>query len=92
MPFNTIFSYKREGIRRENPLFYFYWMKVLKQISFVLLGFIILILALATIIEKIKGNAFVSKYTYSSVPFIILWGITAFIRLIYILKKNSIKN
>ena len=50
-------------------------MKLLKRTAFSLLGILLLILTIATILEKIYGTDFVNEYIYSSVPFVILWGV-----------------
>ena len=52
-------------------------MKLLKRTAFSLLGILLLILTIATILEKIYGTDFVNEYIYSSVPFVILWGASA---------------
>ena len=41
-----------------------------------------------TILEKIYGTDFVNEYIYSSVPFVILWGVTAITSLLYIIKSK----
>lgn len=46
-------------------------MKLLKRTAFSLLGILLLILTIATILEKIYGTDFVNEYIYSSVPFVI---------------------
>lgn len=63
-------------------------MKLLKRTSFSLLGILLLILTIATILEKIYGTDFVNEYIYSSVPFVILWGVTAITSLLYIIKSK----
>lgn len=63
-------------------------MKLLKQTAFSLLGILLLILTIATILEKIYGTDFVNEYIYSSVPFVILWGVTAITSLLYIIKSK----
>lgn len=63
-------------------------MKLLKRTAFSLLGILLLILTIATILEKIYGTDFVNEYIYSSVPFVILWGITAITSLLYIIKSK----
>lgn len=63
-------------------------MKLLKRIAFSLLGILLLILTIATILEKIYGTDFVNEYIYSSVPFVILWGVTAITSLLYIIKSK----
>ena len=63
-------------------------MKLLKRTAFSLLGRLLLILTIATILEKIYGTDFVNEYIYSSVPFVILWGVTAITSLLYIIKSK----
>lgn len=63
-------------------------MKLLKRTAFCLLGILLLILTIATILEKIYGTDFVNEYIYSSVPFVILWGVTAITSLLYIIKSK----
>ena len=63
-------------------------MKLLKRTAFSLLGILLLILTIATILEKINGTDFVNEYIYSSVPFVILWGVTAITSLLYIIKSK----
>lgn len=63
-------------------------MKLLKRTAFSLLGILLLILTTATILEKIYGTDFVNEYIYSSVPFVILWGVTAITSLLYIIKSK----
>lgn len=63
-------------------------MKLLKRTAFSLLGILLLILTIATILEKIYGTDFVNEYIYSSVPFVILWEVTAITSLLYIIKSK----
>ena len=63
-------------------------MKLLKRTAFSLLGILLLILTIATILEKIYGTDFVNEYIYSPVPFVILWGVTAITSLLYIIKSK----
>lgn len=63
-------------------------MNLLKRTAFSLLGILLLILTIATILEKIYGTDFVNEYIYSSVPFVILWGVTAITSLLYIIKSK----
>lgn len=63
-------------------------MKLLKRTAFSLLGILLLILTIATILEKTYGTDFVNEYIYSSVPFVILWGVTAITSLLYIIKSK----
>ena len=64
------------------------YIKLLKRTAFSLLGILLLILTIATILEKIYGTDFVNEYIYSSVPFVILWGVTAITSLLYIIKSK----
>lgn len=64
------------------------YMKLLKRTAFSLLGILLLILTIGTILEKIYGTDFVNEYIYSSVPFVILWGVTAITSLLYIIKSK----
>lgn len=63
-------------------------MKLLKRISFGLLGVLLVVLTLATILEKMLGTDFVSTYVYSSLPFVILWGVLSVCCSAYILKRK----
>jgi ABC-type transport system involved in cytochrome c biogenesis permease subunit len=63
-------------------------MRLLKQIVFTLLGLLLVILIGATILEKIYGTGFVSEYIYSSVLFVVLWGVFVLLGLIYILQRK----
>jgi len=69
-------------------------MKAIRNIAFGSLGIMILVLAIATILEKIYGSGFASQYIYSSIPFACLWLIIALSGTIYLLffqKKNKIR-
>ena len=50
-------------------------MKSLRNISFGLIALIILILAIATCVEKVQGTAFTFTYIYGSPWFVALWAI-----------------
>lgn len=67
-------------------------MKLLKRSSFCLLGIVLLTLTTATILEKVYGTDFVNTYIYGSVPFIILWIVTALCGLLYLLKRKLQKH
>ena len=62
--------------------------RLLKYLSFGVTGVLVLILIVATLLEKIYGSTFVIDYIYNSPVFIILWGITAIAALAYLLKCN----
>lgn len=61
-------------------------MKLLKHISFCFLGIILIVLILATILEKVISTEFVVRNIYSSVLFVLLWCATALFSLLYILR------
>ena len=42
----------------------------------------------ATIIEKAKGTGYVSSHIYGSASFVALWGVTAAISIIYLIRRN----
>lgn len=63
-------------------------MKLLKRISFGLLGVLLVVLTLATILEKMLGIDFASTYVYSSLPFVILWCVLSVCCSAYILKRK----
>lgn len=65
--------------------------QLLKYISFGLTGILILVLIVATILEKTYNTAFVTRYIYSSPIFILLWGVAAIASVIYLLKRNTQK-
>ena len=50
--------------------------------------FLLFVLTIATILEKVNGTEFVNNHIYSSVPFIILWGSTALASLLYMIKRK----
>ena len=50
-------------------------MKLLKNLSFGLIALIVLILAIATCVEKVQGTAFTFTYIYGSHWFVALWAI-----------------
>ncbi len=53
-------------------------MKKGKGISFLLLGLLIVIMILATVLEKFKGTGFVIKNIYASPIFVLLWLLVVF--------------
>ena len=64
-------------------------MNFFKRISFGLLGIVMVVLTLATILEKIYGNDFAGSHIYRSVPFVLLWGITALSGLIFLIRRKK---
>lgn len=65
--------------------------KYLKGIVFGLLVFILVVLALATILEKLYDTEFVLDKVYHSWWFVALWGLFGIISLLYILCKKLYK-
>jgi ABC-type transport system involved in cytochrome c biogenesis permease subunit len=63
----------------------------LKKITFGLLVIMLIILAAATVIERIKGTAFVSTYIYGSWGFVGLWFMIACSGLACILQQKTYK-
>ncbi len=63
----------------------------LKRISFTLLAVMAILLAVATIIEELKGTPFVQNYIYHSAVFVSLWGALTAFSLFYIFKSKSYK-
>ncbi|MDR1116380.1 MAG: cytochrome c biogenesis protein CcsA [Tannerella sp.] len=63
-------------------------MKLLKRISFFLLGVMLAVLVLATVFGKLYGADFVAEYVYGSVPFLALWIAFAASVLVYLLKRK----
>jgi cytochrome c-type biogenesis protein CcsB len=60
----------------------------MKKISFGFLTVMLVLLATATVIEKIKGTAFVSAHIYGSWIFVGLWFIIAISGLLYLLQQK----
>ncbi len=67
-------------------------MRILKNISFGLLGVMALLLAIATIVEEVRGTEFVKEYIYNSPFFIVMWGALTAFSLAYILKRKRYKS
>lgn len=63
-------------------------MKLLKKTAYCLLGILLTTLAAATILEKVYGTEMASSNIYGSVPFVMLWGATALVSLLYMLKRK----
>lgn len=62
-----------------------------KITAIVSLAILIIIMAIATFVEKENGTAFVSEHIYESWWFVTLWFITAISSLIYIIKQGIFK-
>ena len=65
--------------------------KLLKRLSFVCLGILILILIVATLLEKVHGTPFVAHHIYGSFFFIFCWGILALSGLLYLIGRKIYK-
>ena len=63
-------------------------MKLLKIVSFGGIGILLVVLITATILEKLYGTLFSSRYIYHSYGFAILWGIAAVAGIAYTLKRK----
>ena len=64
---------------------------LLKNITFGLFALIILILMLATVVEKIKGGNFVVENIYGSIWMIVLWGVATLLAFLYIVRQKLYK-
>ncbi|MDR0605557.1 MAG: cytochrome c biogenesis protein CcsA [Bacteroidales bacterium] len=64
---------------------------LIKKIVFGFLAAMLIILAAATVIERIKGTAFVSMYIYGSWAFVGLWFVIAGSGLAYLLQQKTYK-
>lgn len=63
-------------------------MKLLKIVSFGGIGILLVVLITATILEKLYGTSFSSRYIYHSYGFVGLWGIAAVAGTAYTLKRK----
>ncbi len=59
-----------------------------RKVPFLLLGIIIIILMVATVIEKTKGTEFVDKEIYHSFFFVSIWGLLAVSGTILLIKQK----
>ncbi len=64
---------------------------LLKYLSFGLIVFLVFIMSIATVLEKLYDTAFVSKFIYGSPFFISLWGICALVGLGYLISRKQQK-
>ncbi len=60
----------------------------MKKVAFGFYGLVIILLAVATVVEKYHGTPFVSQYVYGSVWFVLLWAAVALPGLWYILRRK----
>lgn len=65
-------------------------VRLLRNICFCLMGFVILLLAVATVLETIYGTPFVSKHIYGSPLFVLLWGAVAVASIAYIAVRKVV--
>lgn len=63
-------------------------MKWLKCLGFSIMGLLILILIIATIVEKMYGTPFVADKIYSSWIFVFFWGLLSVVALIYMIRRK----
>lgn len=63
-------------------------MKLLKIVSFGGIGILLVVLITATILEKLYGTSFSSRYIYHSYGFAGLWGIATVAGIAYTLKRK----
>lgn len=63
-------------------------MKLLKTISFGLLGGVVLFMIVATLLEKQYGTAFAVKYVYGASWFVGCWAVVALSSLVYLWKSG----
>lgn len=66
----------------------YFFMKTLKSISFVGLILILLVLALATVVEKVCGTDVARLLVYDSWAFFALWSLIAVAGFIYVLRSK----
>lgn len=62
--------------------------KTLKVLSFSLLGVVVLVLVVATPVEKLCGSPFVLEHVYGSPWFAVLWAVMALCALAYVLRRK----
>lgn len=65
---------------------------LLKYLSFGAVAFLVLIMGVATVLEKLYDTSFVSKFIYGSPYFIALWGICALAGLCYLIAQKRHKH
>lgn len=65
---------------------------LLKCLSFGVTILLVLVMSIATVLEKIYDTAFVSKFIYGSPIFIGLWGVCAVAGLVYLISRKQQKH
>lgn len=63
-------------------------MKLLRNLSFGLVVLLIVILAVATCLEKVQGTPFVAAHVYGSPWFVALWAVLAVVGLCYLSRRR----
>ena len=80
---------------RRTPHYILYEMtrnvKLLRNTSFGLVAFIVLLLAAATFVETVYGSRFVAKHVYGSAFFVLLWGLVALSSVAYLIMRKIVK-
>ena len=66
-------------------------VKLLRNTSFGLVAFIVLLLAAATFVETVYGSRFVAKHVYGSAFFVLLWGLVALSSVAYLIMRKIVK-
>lgn len=61
--------------------------KWLKRAAFGTVGAIVLILMVATVVEKLYGSEFARERIYTSLPMVVLWGVATLLALLYIFRS-----
>jgi ABC-type transport system involved in cytochrome c biogenesis permease subunit len=81
-------SLQNRNVLKEKANLFPFCMKKLRDISFGLLISILITLIIATIVEKRAGTEYAQKHIYTSVPFIVLWNLTALTAFLYMFRKK----
>lgn len=63
----------------------------LKYLAFGSFALVVVVLMVATIVEKFYGTAFAYENIYASTPMVALWGVASLLALAYILKQRQHK-
>ena len=63
-------------------------MKFLKCLSFGTAGLLVAVLVAATVVEKLCGTSFVSRWVYSSPAFVALWALLALFSVLYAWRRQ----
>lgn len=62
--------------------------RLYKHIAFLSMAAVILLLAVATVVEKFHGTEFVNRHFYHAPWMLVLWGIVAHFGMFYIMRKR----